>query len=152
MPSIHTPLAHEHTITTELDQTVTRGIGNNPGAGAHNDHRRERPPGEHVTAVLGPQPSPSDPNREAWEHAASEIERYRTSYAIDDPSALGPEPLAGEFGQRKDRRRAAAQVLDALEKLDRLVDQYGPLDQRILNTSGLTNDHSKHDRTIGWEP
>ena len=103
-------------------------------------------------AVLGPPPGRSDPNRGTWEHAASTIERYRSRYGIDDPSALGPEPPAGEFTQRKDRRQAAAQVLNALERLGRSVAHEGPLDRRILNTSALTGNCSEADRTIGWEP
>jgi hypothetical protein len=50
------------------------------------------------------------------------IDAYRTQYAIanGDPRPLGPEPPAGAFRQRLDRRQAARQGLDTIDRRDHL--------------------------------
>ncbi|MGH2916562.1 MAG: MobF family relaxase [Solirubrobacteraceae bacterium] len=56
--------------------------------------RRIEAPGEHLTHALGRPPAPEHRQRGLWEHAALQIERYRTRYQIDpqEPTVLGPEP------------------------------------------------------------
>ncbi|MGI8411628.1 MAG: MobF family relaxase [Solirubrobacteraceae bacterium] len=153
VPSIRTPLAHEHAIATEHEETAMPQMREHHATSerdpSQRDHDGEQRPGEHVTAVLGPQPEPGNPNREAWDRASTAIERYRSRYEIDDPAALGPEPPAGEFQQRLDRRQAAAEILDAL---DRPVQQRGALEEQIRNTPGLAHEEPERDRTVGWEP
>ncbi|MGI8429071.1 MAG: AAA family ATPase, partial [Solirubrobacteraceae bacterium] len=150
VPSIHTPLAHEHAVTKQQETAMPPMREHHPASERDPnppDLGRDRRPGEHLTAVLGPQPEPGHPSREAWDRGSSAIERYRSRYDIDDPAALGPEPPAGEFQQRQDRRDAAGEVLDAL---DRPVQQRG--EERIRSIPGLAHEQSERDRTIGWEP
>ena len=51
---------------------------------------------------------------------ATIIADYRRKYRIsaDEPQPLGPEPAAGAFRQRLDRRRAVRQALNARSKRD----------------------------------
>ncbi|MDQ2759870.1 MAG: relaxase domain-containing protein [Actinomycetota bacterium] len=153
VPSIHTPLAHEHAIATEHEETAMPPTREQHAISERDpgqpDHCRDQRPGEHVTAVLGPQPEPGNPNREAWDRASTAIERYRSRYEIDDPAALGREPPPGEFGQRWARREAAAEILGTL---DRPVQQRGELEEQIRGGAGLTHEEPERDRTVGWEP
>jgi len=156
VPSIRNPLAHEHSIAAHHDQATIRAAHANHATGEHRpvqpDHGQHQRPDGHLTAVLGPRPDPGEPNREAWDHGAGAVERYRSHYGIEGPTALGPEPPPGEFGQRMDRRRAAGKVLDALDRLGRPAPDQGPLEERIRATPGLAHEEPELDRTLGWEP
>jgi hypothetical protein len=62
----------------------------------------------YVLEALGPAPE-STRGRRAWRQAAAEIEHYRHSYRITDPTrALGPEPH--DPAQRADRQRAGSAI------------------------------------------
>jgi hypothetical protein len=106
-----------------------------------------------VTAVLGPRPDPAAPNLAAWEYAVNAIEHYRRDYNIppDEPVLLGPQPAAGSFQQRYDRRQAAVAILDALDKLDRPGFHRGPVSERICGIELITGERPT-DRTSGSEP
>jgi ATP-dependent exoDNAse (exonuclease V) alpha subunit len=156
IPSIHTPLAYERRISSEHQQTLGHDVDGNHAttnlstAPRDADQRR----GRHVIAVLGPEPHPDDSNRTTWETAADAIERYRERYNIDpaELTALGPEPPAGHFQQRHDRRLAAIQVLDVRDQLDLGGLNRRTIGERIRETPGLTRDQHTHARGNGWEP
>jgi hypothetical protein len=62
----------------------------------------------YVLEALGPAPE-STRGKQAWRHAAAEIEHYRRSYQITDPDrALGPEPH--HTAQRADRQHARTAI------------------------------------------
>jgi hypothetical protein len=94
---------------------------------------------EYIVKVLGPKPDVAGRTREAWERAATAIERYRSCYAInpEEATALGREPPAGQFEQRLDRRRTALDVLDARERLGLSTQPAAAIDERILAVPGL---------------
>ncbi len=155
LPSIHTPLAHEQYVGNELDQTWSAGMRENTASNRAERHsadlrQRDR---EYIVKVLGPEPDVDGRTRETWARAATEIERYRARYGINpaEATALGPEPLAGQFQQRHDRRSTALEVLDARETLGLSTPLAGPIDKRILAVTGLLHE-SEPERTIGWEP
>jgi len=147
LPSIRTPLAHEHAIDADTNTPAITTRERTTG-GIEPDAQ----PDHHLLSVLGQQPPDTDPRRGLWEQASQAIAGYRARYQITDPSALGAEPPAGEFAQRYDRRQTARQVLQALDELGRPVHHDGGLEERILNTPGLTTPQPQHERTIGWEP
>lgn len=143
LPSIATPLAHEREI--EERQTADQERTGRDG----EDERREPP--RHL-AGLGPRPEA--PERAAgWDRAATAIEAYRAAYGIDpaEESALGPEPAAGAFQQRRDRELAADEVLEALAELGRPVSRVGPLEERLRGVPGLVPE-AESERSMGWEP
>jgi hypothetical protein len=157
IPSIDTPLAHEHAITTDPDEPGHYAPpGDEPaidlGSAGQTERQRAAPP-EHL-AVLGEQPADSHPDRQTWKTAANAIERYRMQYSIDhsDSAALGPEPAAGNFQQRHDRTHAARQVRHALERLGRHEPQTGLAGEWILELPGQVTDQREHDRTPRWDP
>jgi hypothetical protein len=112
VPSIRTPLAHEHTIlqqhTRELDERSSTPAARReitpPGGArqpspvrrhqAHDLNRQDSVMSPSVSPVLGPRPSAGDPNLAAWERAANANEQCRTHYHIaqHDPVLLGPAP------------------------------------------------------------
>ncbi|MDQ6775648.1 MAG: AAA family ATPase, partial [Actinomycetota bacterium] len=121
----------------------------------HDTNRQSEDPHEYLIAVLGERPDAPDPKHDTWQRAALAIDDYRTRHDIDpdEPTALGPEPQPGQFQQRADRTRTAAEVLDALHTLERDVPEYGPIKQRIQGTPGLVpDDQPTLDHTLGWEP
>ncbi len=174
VPSISTPLAHE----TEILNTHAREL--EPDAPALDRNRLDRSPARdtetldhdrnairdrpraieprHLTAVLGPRPDATNPGHAAWQHAADAIGQYRTSHNIpaDEQLLLGPEPAAGAFQQRHDRRQAADIVLHSLNKLDPPGFQRDPLarpaiDAHVADPTELARDPRAGDRTNGWE-
>jgi conjugative relaxase-like TrwC/TraI family protein len=165
LPSIRTPLAHE----TQIEDQHARELNHDPGREsldlepatsieASQDNGRhdqtERPPApDRVTAVLGPPPAPTDPNMSVWEHAVNAIHEYRAKYDVgpDEPVLLGPAPAAGAFGQRYDRRQAAATVLDALDQLDRPGFHRSTVSSRLEGLD-LHERELSHQPDVGWEP
>ncbi|MBV8992037.1 MAG: hypothetical protein JO372_26055 [Solirubrobacterales bacterium] len=179
VPSIQTPLAHEHHIRQENEHQLDNAP--NALAIAREDHvpeqdgerssksladesrseraepDRDQPPGRrretstHTTAVLGSRPDPHDPRRAAWQRGAAAIDRYRSAYNLeDDELALGPQPAAGKFQQRHDYRQTTIQVRDALRQLGHHVELDCPVDQRLPKVPGL--EASELDRGNGFEP
>jgi conjugative relaxase-like TrwC/TraI family protein len=169
IPSIRTPLAPDTRAPrhdndpgdpgyAEAEQTEARrviALRNRDVDLDQDANPRRQDPRAYLTAVLGERPDTAGPKHDAWQHAAVAIENYRTRHHInpDEPTALGPEPKPGQFQQRADRTRTAAEVLDALHTLDRTVPERGPIKQRIQGTPGLVPDQQPTlDQTIGWEP
>ena len=104
VPSIHLPLAHEDHITHQIK--VSRSPSEPAVAPTPNT------PPDHVIDALGSPPPPGDSARMVWETGAQTIERYRERHAIPDtePTALGPQPPAGQFTDRVAHRETAAQL------------------------------------------
>ena len=134
LPSIRTPLAHEHAITANQGDTIALEAAESQIDRSSTTPTRE--PAWHAVAALGPKPSEWDPDRTVWDQAAAAIDGYRARYEINDTAALGREPPVGAFEQRHARREAAMQALRALERLGRPVHRDGTVEERILNTPG----------------
>jgi conjugative relaxase-like TrwC/TraI family protein len=123
LPSIATPLAHEQQVERQPDQP---------------DHEAQRP----WLSVLGDRPA-EEPQRELWDQAANLIQAYRDRHGIgpEEPSPLGPQPAAGSFSHRLDRRQTAAQLTQTLRDLDRTDEA-----RRLLEPARLERDDD-----LGWE-
>jgi hypothetical protein len=159
IPSINIPLAHEAAITAAHRATDAppasplRAVDQN-GPEQLQAHPASILP-EHLTKALGQPPDPSDPERQAWNRAANAIRSYRTRYRIEDDetSALGPEPAAGEFQQRHDRKQAVEQLGDALQHVDRAGKQLDPVSQRIPDIRRrLAPDEPTREQDVWREP
>jgi hypothetical protein len=120
LPSIHTPLAHEHTITNSENTTRQRSSEPEEGRDSTLNRPERRDPPAYLTAALGPPPATTGPDQARWQHAAAAIEHYRDRYNIadDDPRALGSEPPAGHFQQRHDRNQVAQSLNHARTHLN----------------------------------
>ncbi len=137
VPSIHTPLAHEQTITTAADHARRQATqDSDPRRGAD---RVSDPQSAYVTAVLGQRPDATTPGRHAWDQAAEALQSYRDRYQIDpdEQTALGAEPRAGNFKQRHQRNQAARQVLNARRALGHDQPEHGPLSELGREIPGL---------------
>lgn len=107
---------------------------------------------ERVVAVPGDEPQTGDSKNSAWQQAANAIERYHTQYNIEEPSGLGPEPTAGAFQHRHDRRQTAAQLLDALDRLRDPGAHKPSLTECICEMPGPAPEQPEHDASASWEP
>jgi conjugative relaxase-like TrwC/TraI family protein len=120
IPSVALPLAHEGVIQADIE----RATGDREDARADSRHADTRI----ARAELpGDTPDPGQPERTpdnapVRNGRPAVIDAYRTQYAIanGDPRPLGPEPPAGAFRQRLDRRQAARQGLDTIDRRDHL--------------------------------
>jgi len=169
IPSIHTPLAHEQHVREHHERELDPPSDPEP-IEHHPRHVREandarptpdlsaRPaPDERgddnaaVVSVLGPRPEHDDPSLPAWQRGAATIERYRSQYNLTSGEpALGAEPPAGKFEQRLDRRRAAAELLDAPDQVGRSAEYEAPTPSPIRRAPRLTRDELEPSN--GWEP
>ena len=147
LPAIDTPLAHETRI---LEQHVQ---DREPASISRRETNLPRSPSHHVIAILGPRPDATDPKLSAWEQAVDAVDQYRADYNIDpdDRVLLGPEPVAGAFQQRHDRRQAAATVLDVLNQLERPGVHRGPVRERPRTTAEVIGEESRRHHPNGWE-
>jgi conjugative relaxase-like TrwC/TraI family protein len=151
LPSIRTPLAHEHQIREQEHDAARHDQVQAPDPADRPLGVVEAAP-KYIDRVLGSRPD--HPQRaHAWERAAASIEDYRTAYDIDgsEPTALGPQPAAGAFRQRHDRKLAAGEVLDALDELGRPVDGFRPVKARMREVPGLAREKETQ-QTLGCEP
>jgi conjugative relaxase-like TrwC/TraI family protein len=93
----------------------------------------------YVLEALGPVPE-STRGRRAWRQAAAEIEHYRRSYRITDPTrALGPEPHAP--GQRTDRQRVRV-AIERVQAKQRATDRI----RNVEPSAERTNQHRPQER------
>jgi len=113
LPSISTPLAHEHHLTQRPNEHEPERLA----AAAEGPVPLERSVREEIQRAY-PHNAPGDdhdseaPPHQEPEQAGHTIENYRQPYNINplDPDPLGPLPAAGEFQRRLDYRRASAQL------------------------------------------
>jgi hypothetical protein len=114
-------------------------------------------PGEHLTRILGERSAlDAAPEREAWDHGARAVERYRIAHHIDpnEQTALGPQPHPGRstWEQRHDWHQAGEQVIQARQQLDIDPTGHGPTEQRPARIDGLTPEHDRDlDHGHEWE-
>ncbi len=132
--------AAEHAFDQAVDRQASREIES---------------PGEHLTRVLGERPDPGMvAEREAWDHGARAIERYRAAHDIDpaEPTALGPEPQRSHasYEQLQDWRAAGRQAIEARERLGIALPGLGPIEERLARVAGImpTQDIERH-RDLG---
>lgn len=79
------------------------------------EHTLQEPP-DRLTRVLGERPADLE-QRQVWQDAAREIERYRHEYEIrDQRTALGQEP-EGDWKRHEAFDKAKNKALDARERL-----------------------------------
>ena len=114
-------------------------------------------PGEHLTRVLG-QRSPATParEREAWDHGAHAIERYRAAHNIDpaERTALGPraERSHAHYEQLQDWRAAGEQAIKVRERLGISAPGLGTLQERLARITGIMPERDiQRTRDIGIE-
>jgi hypothetical protein len=117
-----------------------------------DEHRRSLSEYEHAYALLGPRRPATNEADAAWHDAAAQaIADYRTRYEIDPNEAapLGPEPPAGAFQQRLDRRQAAETIATRCASSG-APSTGDPTAGRVCgSTEPLERDL---DRSNGWEP
>ena len=136
LPSIHTPLAHENGITTELARTSTDAERNSVAAQLASDRTATSAsmpaePRIPAPAARGPRTPEAAREGRARDHAPTQLER--------DPE-ISPEP-----GPAADR--APSEMLD---------EQPGRAWPRTRHTDPATprlaDDQPEHDHRHGWEP
>jgi hypothetical protein len=116
-------------------------------------------PGAHLTRILGERPAiGAAPDRQAWDHGARAVERYRIAHHINpnEPTALGPQPLPGHstWEQRHDWQHAGKQVIQARQQLNIEAPGHGPTEERLARIDGLMPEHDRQrqlDHGHEWE-
>jgi conjugative relaxase-like TrwC/TraI family protein len=160
LPSIAQPLAHEHAITTQLDDAsvlaaaVERrdGITDRQAGAVTSMSVRDPAPRPRELALTAPGPVTRASiaqtyESDSYEHPSA-IAAYRIRYAIpdSDPRPLGPVPPAGAFRQRLDRRHAARDTLDTLQRGDH--HHPDPLLQKLVEAEASEPDRGYGRSTI----
>ena len=155
IPSIQTPLGHEHQLVERHGDDHTpadHALENDPIAGppAMNALRTEPATGsadERVPAIaaLAPPPDLGDPSWAVRERRANAPDRAGPD--IDQQLPIGPQPLAAQFEREPDRDRAGAAVSKVCESSNRKHEEHISIAQPV---SGRDRDEPEPGN--GWEP